>query len=113
MNGFRTGALFVLVLLIVLGSGDAALAAEVSRQSDRCHILASTAKSEAGQDRESGKSCARVDNRPSPHVVRQAKKKHERPIDRLRSRGEKRPKVSGDKVAKRQLNNHPHARKPH
>jgi len=31
MNGFRTGALFVLVLLIVLGSGDAALAAEVSR----------------------------------------------------------------------------------
>jgi hypothetical protein len=31
MNGFRTGALFVLVLLFVLGSGDAALAAEVSR----------------------------------------------------------------------------------
>jgi hypothetical protein len=110
MNVFRTGALFVLV---ILGSGDAALAAEVSRQSDRCHILASTGKSEAGQDRESGKTCARVDNRPSPHVVGHAKKKHERPIDRLRSRREGRPKVSGDKWAKLRLNKHPHSRKPH
>ena len=113
MNGSRTGALLVLVVLIVLGSGDAALAAEVSRLSDRCHILASTGKSEAGRDRESGKMCARVDNRPSRHVVGHPKKKHERPIDRLRSRGEGRPKVSGDKGAKRQLHKHPHSRNPH
>jgi len=113
MNVSHTGALLVLVLLIVTGSGDAALAAEVSRQSDRCHILASTGKSEAGRDDESGKTCAGVDNRPSQHVVGHPKKKHERPIDRLRSRGEGRPKVSGDKGAKRQLNKHPHSRNSH
>jgi hypothetical protein len=48
-------------------------------------------------------TCARVDNRPSPHVSRHAKKKLERPIDWLRSRGEATLKASGDKGARLQL----------
>jgi hypothetical protein len=113
MNVFRTGALFVLVVLIVIGSGGSALAVEVSRHPDRCHILASTGKSEAGRDRESHTTCARVDNRTSPHVSQHAKKKHERPIDRLRSRGEGKPKASGDKGARRQLHRNSHSRHHH
>ena len=113
MNVFRTGALLVLVLLVVTGSGGPILAAEVSHHPDRCRILASTGKSEAGRDPESRRTCARVDNRPPHHVVRPPKKKHERPIDRLRSRGEGRPKVSGDKGAKRQLNRNPHSSNRH
>jgi hypothetical protein len=111
MNVFRTGALLVLVALIVMWSAAPALAVEVSRHPDRCRILASTGKSQAGRDPESGKTCARVDNRHSPHSVHPPRKKHERPIDRLRSRGEGRPKASGDKGAKRQL--HEHHRAPH
>ncbi len=113
MSISRTGTLLALVLLIVLGSGDAALAVGVFRHSDRCHILASTGKSEAGRDRESGKTCALVDNRPPHHVVRNPKKKHERPIDRFRSRGEGRPKFSGDKGARREFNRHHHSRPRH
>ena len=113
MNVSRTSALLALALMIVLGSGDAVLAVGVFRHSDRCHILASTGKSEAGRDRESGKTCARVDNRPPHHVVRHSQKKHERPIDRLRSRGEGRPKFSGDKGARHEFNRHHHPGHPH
>jgi hypothetical protein len=103
MNLFRTGALLVLIVLIVTGSGGPTLAAEVSRHPDGCQALATTGKSEAGREAESGTTCARVDNRSSPHFLRSPKKKHERPIDRLRSRGDGRLKVSGDQGAKRQL----------
>ena len=103
MDVSRAGALLVLVVLIVFGSGRPALAVEVSRHPDACQVLATTGKSEAGRDPESRATCARVDNRPSPHVLRPPEKKQERPIDRLRSRGEGRLKVSGDKGAKRQL----------
>ena len=113
MNISRTGTLLALALLIVLGSGDAALAVGVFRHSDRCHVLASTGKSEAGRDRESGKTCARVDNRPPHHVVQHSQKTHERPIDRLRSRGEGRPKATGDKGAKRQHHRHSHSGRSH
>ena len=104
MTVFRTGALLVLVVLIVLGSGGPILAAEVSHHPDRCRVLASTGKSEAGRDPESRATCARVDNRPPRHSLRPPEKKHERPIDRLRSRGEGNLKVRGDKGARRQLN---------
>jgi hypothetical protein len=110
MNISRAGALFALVVLFVIGSGGPALAAEVSRHPDRCHILASTGRSEAGRDRESRTTCARVDNRPSRHVSRHPKQKHERPIDRLRSRGEGRPKASSDKGARRQFHRNSHSR---
>jgi hypothetical protein len=104
MTYSRAGTLLVLVVLIVLGSGQSALAVEVSRHPDKCQVLASTGKSEAGRDPESRRTCARVDNRLPTHVLRPPEKKHERPIDRLRSRGEGRLKVSGDKGAMRQLN---------
>jgi hypothetical protein len=113
MNVFRTGGLLALVVLIVIGSSGPILAAEVNRHAHACRILASTGKSEAGRDPESRATCARVDNRPPHHGVRPPKKKHERPIDRLRSRGEGRPKASGDKGAKRQLNKHRHSRNRH
>src|SRR5215211_3585666 len=104
MSSSRTGALLVLVVLFFCGVGRPTLAAEVSRHPDGCRVLASTGKSEAGRDPESRQTCARVDNRPSPHFLRSPDKKHERPIDRLRSRGEGSLKVSGDKGARRQLN---------
>jgi hypothetical protein len=110
MTVFRTGALLVLVVLIVLGSGGPILAAEVSHHPDRCRILASTGKSEAGRDPERRTTCARVDNRPPHHVSRPPRKEHERPIDRLRSRGEGRPKASGDKGARREINRNPQSR---
>jgi hypothetical protein len=113
MNVSHAGALFALVVLFVIGSSGPTLAAEVSRHPDGCHILASTGKSEAGRDREGRTTCARVDNRPSPHVSRHAKKKHERPIDRLRSRWEGKPKASGDKGARRQFHRNSHSRHHH
>ena len=103
MDVFRAGAVLVLVVLVVFGASRPALAVEVDRHPDGCQVLASTGKSEAGHDPESRATCARVDNRPSPHFLRPPEKKHERPIDRLRSRGEGSLKVSGDKGAKRQL----------
>jgi len=113
MNDFRAAALLVLVVLIVIGSAGPALAVEVVHHPGPCRILATTGKSDAGRDRETRTTCARVNNGPSLHVLGHPKKKHERPIDRLRSRGEGRPKVSGDKGAKRRLNKHPHSRNPH
>jgi hypothetical protein len=106
MNVFRTGAPLVLAALIVIGSAGPALAVEVSHHPKQCRILARPGNSEAGRDPENRRTCARVDNRPSPHSVRPVHQKHERPIDRLRSRGEGRPKVIGDKGAKRQLHKH-------
>ena len=99
----RAGALVVLAVLIVFGSPGLGLAVEVSRHPDGCRVLASTGKSEAGRDPESRATCARVDNRPPTHTLRGPEKKHERPIDRLRSRGEGRIKATGDKGAKREL----------
>ena len=113
MNISRTGTLFALALLIVFGSSDAALAVGVFHHSDRCHILARTGNAQAGRDPESRRTCARVDNRPPHHVVRHSPKKHERPIDRLRSRGEGRPKATGDKGARRQLHKHHQGRHAH
>jgi len=104
MTYSRAGALLVLSVLIVFGSGRPTLAVEVSRHPDKCQVLATTGKSEAGRDPESRATCARVDNQPPRHSLRPPEKKHERPIDRLRSRGEGRLKVSGDKGARRQLN---------
>ena len=103
MSSSRTGALLVLVVLFFCGVGRPALAAEVSHHPDGCRVLASTGKSEAGRDPESRQTCARVDNRPSPYFLRSPDKKHERPIDRLRSRGEGRIKATGDKGARREL----------
>jgi hypothetical protein len=103
MDYARAGALFVLVYLIICASAGPTLAAEVSRHPDGCRILASTGKSEAGRDPETRATCARVDNRPSPHFLRGPEKKHERPIDRLRSRGEGRIEATGDKAARREL----------
>jgi len=113
MNVFRTGALLMLAALIAIGSGGPTLAAEVSHHPSQCRILARTGKSEAGRDPESRRTCARVDNRPPQHSVRHPQKKHERPIDRLRSRGHGRPKATGDKGAKRQLHRHTRSRHPH
>ena len=104
MDVSRAGAVLALVVLVVFGVGRSALAVEVDHHPDACRVLASTGKSEAGRDPESRATCARVDNRLPPHVLRPPDKKHERPIDRLRSRGEGSLKVSGDKGAKRQLN---------
>jgi hypothetical protein len=103
MTYFRAAALLVLVVLVTFGSGRPTLAVEVYRHPDRCRILASTGKSEAGRDRESRETCARVDDRLPAHHLRRAEKKHERPIDRLRSRGEGRIQATGDKGARREL----------
>ena len=111
MDSFRAGALLVLVVLIAFAAGWLALAAEISRHPDRCRVLASTGKSEAGREPESRGTCARVDNQPPTHILRPPKKKHERPIDRLRSRGEGSLKVSGDKGARRQLHEEPRWRR--
>jgi hypothetical protein len=103
MTYSRAGALLLLIVLILFGSGRPALAAEVSRHPEGCRILASTGKSEAGRDPESRATCARVDNRLPAHLLRRPEKKHERPIDRLRSRGEGRIQATGDKGARREL----------
>ena len=103
MDLSRAGALLVLVVLIVFGSPGPTLAVEVSRHPDGCRVLASTGKSEAGRDPETRATCARVDNRLPAHLLRPPEKKHERPIDRLRSRGEGRIKATGDKAARREL----------
>jgi hypothetical protein len=113
MTVFRTGVLLVLVVLIAIGSNVPILAVEASRHADGCRVLASTGRSQAGRDPERRTTCARVDNRPSPHFLRPPRTKHERPIDRLRSRGEGRPKASGDKGARRQINRNSHSRHPH
>ena len=113
MDLSRASALLVLAVLLVFGSAGPTRAVEVSRHPDGCRVLASTGKSEAGRDPESRETCARVDNRPSPHFLQPPRKKHERPIDRLRSRGEGRPKASGDKGARRQINRNQHSRHPH
>lgn len=112
MNAFRTGPLFMLAVLIAIGSSGSILVVEASRHPNPCRILAHTGRSEARRDRESRVTCARVANRPPSHAMRHLQKKHERPTDRLRSRGEDRPKVSGDHGARRQLNRHPHSRLP-
>jgi hypothetical protein len=104
MTYSRAGALLVLAVLIVFAAGQPVLAAEVSRHPDTCEVLASTAKSEAGRDPESRRTCARVDNRLPDRHVRRSEREHERPIDRLRSRGEGRIEASGDKEARRELN---------
>jgi hypothetical protein len=109
---FRTRVLLVVVVLIAIGSSEPILAVEASRHSDGCRVRASTRRSEAGRDPERRTTCARVDNRPSPHFLQPPRKKHERPIDRLRSRGEGRPKASGDKGARRQINRNSHSRHP-
>ena len=109
MTYSRSTALLVLVALMVFWSSRLALATEVSHHPDRCQVLASTGKSEAGRDPESRRTCARVDNQPSPHFLRPPKEKHERPIDRLLSRGEGKIKATGDKGAKRELNEELHA----
>ena len=85
MTYSRAGALLVLSVLIVFGSARPTLAVEVSRHPDKCQVLATTGKSEAGRDPESRATCARVDNRPPRHSLRPPEKKHELPIDRLRS----------------------------
>ena len=103
MTCFRAGALLVLVVLTVITAVPPALAAEVSRYPNRCQVQASTGKSEAGRDPESRATCARVDNRLPDHVSIREEKKHERPIDRLRSRGEGRIQATGDKGAIREL----------
>jgi hypothetical protein len=103
MDLSRTGALLVLAVLLVFGSAGPASAVEVSRHPDGCRVRASTGKSEAGRDPESRETCARVDNRLPSHHLRPPEKKHERPIDRLRSRGEGRIKATGDKAARREL----------
>ncbi len=122
MDVSRVGVMLLLAVLIVVGTGQPALAVEVSRHPDTCRILASTGKSESGREpeaereseaerqsedgreKESRRTCARVDNRLPAHLLRPPEKKRERPIDRLRSRGEGTLKVSGDKGARRQLN---------
>jgi hypothetical protein len=111
MNYSRAGALLVLVVLFVFGSSGPASAVEVSRHPDGCRVLASTGKSEAGRDPEGRATCARVDNRLPLHVLRPPEKTHERPIDRLRSRGEGRIKATGDKAAKRELREESRARR--
>jgi hypothetical protein len=103
MDFSRAGALLVLAILIAFGSAGPTLAVEVSRHPDGCRVLASTGKSEAGRDPETRETCARVDNRLPSHVLRAPVKTHERPIDRLRSRGEGKLKATGDKAAKREL----------
>ena len=104
MDSFRTRAFLTLTALIVMGGGQPTLAAEVSRHPDACEVLATTGRSEAGRARESGETCARVDHRLSPRVLRPPARTRERPIDRLRSRGEGAPKATGDKGARRQFN---------
>lgn len=129
MDVSRVGVMLLLAVLIVLGTGRPVLAVEVSRHPDTCRILASTGKSEAGREeeveresedgrqsedgreKESRRTCARVDNRLPAHVLRAPEKKRERPVDRLRSRGEGTLKVSGDKGARRQLNEDPRPRR--
>ncbi len=103
MTYARAGALLLLVALIVFAAGGPTLAVEVTRHPDRCRVLASTGKSEAGRDPESRATCARVDNRLPAHLLRRTERKHERPIDRLRSRGEGRIEATGDKGARREL----------
>ena len=104
MKSASARTLLLLATLIVIGAGQPALAAEVSRHSNGCEAIATTGRSVAGRDPEGGKTCARVDNRLPSHVLRPPAKKGERPIDRLRSRGEGRPQAIGDKGARRQLN---------
>ena len=110
MNGFRTGAFLVIVSQLSADPVVRPLPRNFPRHPDGCRVLTTTGKSAAGRDAESGTTCARVDNRPSPHLLRSSKKKHEHRINRLRSCGEGRLKASGHQGAKPQLNAEQHAR---
>jgi len=95
----------VLTVLAVPGGGPPGLAAapESELESDDCEIEATTGRSVARRRCDGTKTEARVDNRPTPHFLRAAPKTRERPIDRLRSRGQGRIKATGDKGAKLEL----------
>ncbi len=103
MNASRALTL-LMAALTVIATGGPALATEVSRHSGACDVVASTGRAEAGRNRGSGETCARVDNRPRPHFLRPPVRKGIRPIDRLRSRGEGALRVTDEREARRQAN---------
>ena len=103
MNASRALTL-LMAALTVIATGGPAVATEVSRHGGRCDVVATTGRAEAGRDRESGETCARVDNRPRPHFLRPPVRKGIRPIDRLRSLGEGARQVADEREARRQAN---------
>ena len=96
MNASRALTL-LMAALTVIATGGPAVATEVSRHGGRCDVVATTGRAEAGRDRESGETCARVDNRPRPNFLRPPVRKGIRPIDRLRSLGEGALKVADER----------------
>jgi len=93
----------VLTVLAVPRGGPPAFAAAREPEPDDCEIEATTGRSVARRRCDGTKTEARVDNRITSHDMRAAPRTRERPIDRLRSRGQGRIKATGDKGAKLEL----------
>jgi hypothetical protein len=96
--------------VVIIATGQPTLAMTASPQSDDCEVTATTRHSVAGRDCE-GKPFAHVDHRPAPHNVWPRERNGERPIDRLRSRGEGALKASDERDARRELREEPRRQK--
>jgi hypothetical protein len=68
-----------------------------------CERKATTGRATASRRCDGTRTEAHVDNRPPQSGIRSAPRKHEHPIDRLRSRGKGRIQATGDKGARREL----------
>lgn len=72
-------------------------------QDEDCERGATTGRATASRRCDGTRTEARVDNRVTITDPRAVRKTHERPIDRLRSRGDGRIQATGDKGARREL----------
>ena len=72
-------------------------------QDKDCERVTTTGRAVVRRRCDGTRTEAHVDNRITVHDPRTAPKTHERPVDRLRSRGEGRIHATGDKGARREL----------
>ena len=98
-----------LVVLPTIGSARPTRAAMVRvgaddhDQDDACERVTTTGRAIVRRRCDGTRTEAHVDNRIPVTRPRSAPREHERPIDRLRSRGEGRIQATGDKGARREL----------
>ncbi len=88
---------------VVAGVRDQDESDERDDQDDDCERVTTTGQAVARRRCDGTRTEASVDNRITVIDPRSVRKTHERPIDRLRSRGEGRIHATGDKGAKQEL----------
>jgi hypothetical protein len=96
--------LFVLALALFVGAASTATSVAIPRP-DGCRRVVTTGPAFIGRHCKAGQRVVRVDHRPvivNPHRAARFPR-FERPVDRLRTRGDGRIKAHGDKAARREL----------